>query len=189
MNPGRAVFVLLALAAPFLAGAQRKHIDWSGLTQEERAQLGATAETGKRKKDDHKPASREVIFMFNWSGGHWVQGETVPLQYISEILFLDEACPISFAGSESMHRAWHFHDVGCWEPTVGDGYNFASSITNDIQHIRGPLEYMVHGTVQSDSSVTITELGFDSLTFVNIASHRIAERQLQQLRQMQDARP
>jgi hypothetical protein len=139
-------------------------------------------------KESHD-APRQVIFMFNWSGRHWIVGEKVPLQFVSEMLFVIEPCPLDFAGSQRMRRAWHFHDVGCWAPTSNGGHDFASSIRGDIENISGPLEYMVHGEVQPDSSVLITEPDFDSLTFPQIASQRIAQRQAQRLQQLLDARP
>lgn len=127
--------------------------------------------------------------MFNWSERHWVAGETVPLQFVSAILFTTEPCPLDFVGAKTMRRAWHFRDVGCWAPTANDGYDFASSLTGDIQNIPGPMEYMVRGEVQPDSSVLITEPGFDSTTFPQLAAQRIAQRQAQRLRQMQESQP
>lgn len=127
--------------------------------------------------------------MFNWTGRHWSVGEKVPLQFVSAILFTTEPCPLEFVGSKNMRRAWHFHDVGCWAPTANSGYDFASSLRGDIENIDGPLEYMVQGEVQPDSSVLITEPGFDSLTFSQIAAGRIAQRQARRLQQSLDSRP
>ena len=74
-------------------------------------------------------------------------------------------------------------------PTANDGYDFASSLTGNIENIAGPLEYMVRGEVQPDSSVLITEPGFDSLTFLQIASQRVVRQQVQRLHQMLEAKP
>lgn len=133
--------------------------------------------------------TRPVIFMFNWTDHHWVVGERVPLLLVSAILFTAEPCPLDFVGSQNMLRAWHFRDVGCWAPTDNGGYDFASSIRGDIENVSGPLEYMVHGAVQPDSSILITEPDFDSLTFPQIAARRVAQRQAERLRQLLDARP
>jgi hypothetical protein len=151
--------------------------------------LSLTCQRACGQHRDSPDAPRQVIFMFNWTQRHWIVGEKVPLQFVSEILFVTEPCPLDFAGAQRMRRAWRFHDVGCWVPTANGGHDFASGIRGDIENISGPLEYMVHGEVQTDSSVLITEPGFDSLTFPQIAAHRIAQQQAQRLQQLFDARP
>jgi hypothetical protein len=205
MSLTRVAAIVTACLATAVAGAQtttqRRGIDWSGVPGEARAQIDGNfqpnsqrrgkgpAKNVEQRKVPPRAGKREVIFIFNWSDAHWVAGNVVPLKYVSAILFLKEPCPLDIVGTEQMRRAWHFADVGCWATTADDGYAFASSVTGDIRDIPGPMEYMIHGEVQPDNGVLITEQGFDSLTFERIAAERVSQRVLRRVEKMRDARP
>lgn len=199
-----AAIAIACLAAAGAAGQtpiQRKSIDWFGVPDSARAQLDGSVQPDTKRPDKsptenrkaHNAPSaadkRKVIFFFAGQGTRWVTGNVVPVKYVVTILFLKEQCPLDIIGAEHMHRAWRFADGGCWAPTADDGYAFASSVTGAISDVPGPLEYFIHGEVQADSSVLITEPGFDSLTFYASANERITERVLRQIEGMRNARP
>lgn len=116
-------------------------------------------------------ADRKVRIFF---AGNYANAASVPASAINTILFLKEPCALDVVNGRNMLRAWMAlgsHQLGCWYPTIGDGYVMIDGFGNEHAS-RVYWESFPHAWLHADGTATIDEPGFtDMASFMAQVDH------------------
>ncbi|MBS0416682.1 MAG: hypothetical protein JSR66_03140 [Proteobacteria bacterium] len=158
--------------------------------QQQQAQAYAQQIQAKQQSDDreldqlrrnHQQCSHagRRVRVFAADNVRRVTCSSAPKESLNTILFLDEPCSLPLADAAHMHRAWMAsgaYQVGCWYPTVDDGFVFVGAMPELTRKSEISWKSYPQGALRPDGSVTIVEPNFDSNTFMsNVENARAME--------------
>jgi hypothetical protein len=94
---------------------------------------------------------------------------------MNTILFSAEACPLALEDKRNAFRArmnFATHQLGCWHPTLDDGFVFVGSLP-ELTHISQVVwEAFPRALLHTDGSATIIEPDYDSETFLATVTNK-----------------
>ena len=126
-----------------------------------------------------------------FAAGQSRTGDTLVPSQMSQMLFMNEPCSLSIAGSENMRRAWFAlgaYQVGCWYPTQ-DGAYVVIYGSGQIYAQKAPWEAMPRALLHPDGTATITEPNYESGTFERDVYKKKSMEQLQALKDHLNEKP
>jgi hypothetical protein len=168
---------------------QRKDAQMLQLERDRIAQEQRTADKFSRAHSAQSKTGRAVRIFFVSQRSQYHTGDTIPGALLNTILFTQEPCPLELGNKEQLLRAWMSyasHQLGCWAPTIDDGFIFIGSLPELTHASQIPWEAYPRGLLHEDGSVTITEPNYDSATFLGRVT---SEHQMKQVRERRNELP